>query len=93
MFGVSFDMWADETSEYLQHVYDTYTAIVDEVKARTGLSDPIKISIIAGILLTDDLEKERLRQDGSGSDCNTEDITHSAERMIALLDRALDEVK
>ncbi len=92
IFGTSFEIQADERSDYLQQLYNKYTAVVEEVRSTSGLDDPLKISVVAGILLADELEKNSNRhEEKSEENLNIEQLDMSTERMIAALDEAIDE--
>lgn len=60
VLGTSFAIEADEQSEYLQKIYSHYKQVLEEVEKSSGLNDVLKVSIIAGILLADELAKEKL---------------------------------
>lgn len=60
LLGASFSIQANETDEYLQSVYDYYVNCVHQVEQTVGPTlDPLKTAIVAGILLSDELKKER----------------------------------
>ena len=60
ILGISFSIQADESEEYLKSVYDYYVERVNQVdKTVNGQLEAIKVAIIAGILLADELKKER----------------------------------
>ena len=60
LLETSFVIEADEQNEYLQAIYNHYAKVVAEVEKTTKLHDPLKIAIIAGILLADEITKEHL---------------------------------
>lgn len=58
LLGTTFSIQADESDEYLKSIYDYYVNCVKKVETTVGRKlEPIKISIIAGILLSDELKK------------------------------------
>jgi uncharacterized protein TP_0846 len=60
LLGTSFSIQANETDEYLKSVYDYYVNCVQQVERTVGLNlEPVKVAIVAGILLADELKKER----------------------------------
>lgn len=60
ILGTSFSIQANESNEYLDEVYKYYVNCVQQVKKTVGSElEPIKLAIIAGILLSDELKKER----------------------------------
>jgi len=60
LLGTSFALEADQPAEYLQSIYKHYKKVVSEVQQTSGVNDSLRIAIIAGILLSDELSKERL---------------------------------
>lgn len=65
LLGTSFTIGADQPTEYLQSIYNHYKEVVAEVRQTSGVTEPLKIAVIAGILLSDELSKERLNMNGS----------------------------
>lgn len=91
MLGTSFSIAADEDPVYLKKLVNSYQATVHEVKASTGMSDPLKLAIIAGIVACDDaMKKSRI----TGNSAPSADETDEAERLtlelVKRLDRALE---
>ena len=60
ILGTSFSLEAGESDDYLQSIYKHYARVVADVQKTSGVTEPIKIAVIAGILLSDELSKERL---------------------------------
>lgn len=61
ILGTSFSIHADEDPSYLQALLSYYKRMVDSVEKKADLKDPLKTSILAGILLVDELYQERLK--------------------------------
>lgn len=59
ILGTSFTIRADEDPLYLNALLSRYQTVVDSVQRNTGLNDPLKASILAGIMLCDELEKQQ----------------------------------
>ena len=57
--GTSFAIQANENEEYLEKLLNYYRRIVSQVESESGLKDPLKTSIIAGIMICDELCKEK----------------------------------
>lgn len=87
LLGTSFALAADQPAEYLQSIYNHYKKVVSEVQQTSGLNDSLRIAIIAGILLSDELSKERLNPQGLLSQNETDVlIEQSAKKMIEDID-------
>lgn len=59
ILGTSFAIQAEETNEYLETLLAYYRQEVDAVKKAAG-SDSLKTAILAGIMLCDELYKEKI---------------------------------
>ena len=87
LLGTSFVLAADQPAEYLQAIYNHYKKVVLEVQQTSGVNDSLRVAIIAGILLSDELSKERLNQQGTIPQNETEVlIEQSAKKMIEDID-------
>lgn len=87
LLGTSFTIGADQPGEYLQSIYNHYKEVVAEVRQTSGVIEPLKIAIIAGILLSDELSKERLNMNGSAPNADESVLMEqSARKMIEDID-------
>ena len=87
LLGTSFALEADQPAEYLKSIYHHYKKVVSEVQQTSGVSDPLRVAIIAGVLLSDELSKERLNPQGALPQDETEVlIEQSAKKMIEDID-------
>lgn len=59
VFNPSFVIQVNEDEEYLQKLLGYYKKIVDRIKQGGGLQNPVQISALAGIILCDELYKEK----------------------------------
>jgi cell division protein ZapA (FtsZ GTPase activity inhibitor) len=57
LLGAEFNIKTDENPEYLEEVVELFRSKVDELRGSVGTSDPLKIAILAGILIADDYLK------------------------------------
>jgi cell division protein ZapA (FtsZ GTPase activity inhibitor) len=65
MLGTSFSLKSTENLDYLREVVAYYEEKVEETRRGVSLQDPLKIALLTGIVLADELMKERGRQTGS----------------------------
>lgn len=93
LLGTSFSIKADEDTSYLEQILGYYKRIVNQIEAGGALSDPLKISILAGIMLSDELYKAKGRSlkfqaalENSSSDLEAERIT---KNLIEKIDKVL----
>lgn len=57
--GTSFAIQAQEDPQYLENLLSYFNKITDQIKANTGLQDPLKCSILSGLMLCDELYREK----------------------------------
>ncbi|MDY4465961.1 MAG: cell division protein ZapA [Candidatus Treponema excrementipullorum] len=55
LLGTSFKLRAQEDSLHLQRIVDYYSKIVSQVESCVSERDPLKLSILAGIMVIDEL--------------------------------------
>lgn len=61
LLGTSFAIQAKESDEYLQNLLSYYKQILKQVESGSQLRDNLKTSVLAGIMLCDELYKEKLK--------------------------------
>ncbi len=87
LLGTSFAIQANESVEYLDSIYEYYKDMVKKVEETVGNQDPLKVAIISGILITDELKKERIRIAQMPTDERDKiEITMSTKRIIDKID-------
>lgn len=57
--GTSFAIQAQEDPQYLENLLSYFNKVTDQVKANTGLMDPLKCSILSGLMICDELCREK----------------------------------
>ena len=57
VLGTDFTISTGEEAEYLNKLLEKYRRTIENVKNKSGLKDPLKIAVLTGFLLSDDLEK------------------------------------
>lgn len=94
MLGTSFSIKASEDDEYLNKLSGYYTKLVEEIQKSGMLKSGLDISILAGIMLCDELYKEKAKNAVS-SPAKTPDTKENekaqilTQKMIAQLDSVL----
>ncbi len=93
LLGTSFSIKADEDTAYLEKILGYYKRIVKQIEDGGSLSDPLKISILAGVMLSDELYKAKSRSikfqtalENNSTDQEADRITKS---LIEKIDRVL----
>lgn len=59
LLGTTFTIQANENSEYLEKLLGYYKQITDNVKQIDSVKSPLQIAILSGIMLCDELYKEK----------------------------------
>lgn len=57
LLGTSFTLQSDENSEYLQRVIDCFKEKLEEIQQTVETPDPLKLAILTGMLIADELFK------------------------------------
>ncbi|CEM63319.1 cell division protein ZapA [Treponema phagedenis] len=92
LLGASFTIQADEDSVYLDSLYMHYKAVVSQVEQNSGVKDPLKVAIISGILLADELQKEK-QKIGNLPQAQTDllEMGQYTQRMLNSINSAIDD--
>lgn len=59
LLGTSFQIQSDESPEYVERILNHYTERVREIESSVATGDPLKKAILAALLVTDELYRER----------------------------------
>lgn len=57
--GTSFEIQAKEDNAYLKNLLSYFNQVSNQIEASTELRDPLKIAILSGIMICDELYKEK----------------------------------
>ncbi len=100
ILGTSFSIEAKEDNEYLETLLAYYTQVTKEVKLMSRNTDPKKVAILSGIMICDELFKDRakaeeikkhLETNTTNEHVNTSDL-HEAERITLKMIQDLDRI-
>ena len=91
LLGASFQIQSDESPEYIERILAHYTERVGEIEATVATGDPLKKAILAALLVTDELfrERERGRSSDSLAPEDAEEIERITTRPIEHIDSTL----
>ena len=59
LLGTSFTIQSHEKKEYLEKLVSYYSTFIDDVKKTHSIRNPIQIAILSGIMLCDEIYKEK----------------------------------
>ena len=97
VLGTSFALKADEELPYLEKIREYYKNVCDEIQKNDGIQDQKKTAVLAGILIADELFKEKQKALEAKDAAKNQDIDPLAEleadrltrSMIEKIDKAL----
>ena len=94
VLGASFAIKANEDEAYLNKLLGYYKKISDQIEKTGGLKDPLQISVLSGIMLCDELYKEKSKnaqftQKLTQSDPDDGEAERLTIEMIKKIDQAL----
>ncbi|MDR2070070.1 MAG: cell division protein ZapA [Treponema sp.] len=89
ILGTSFSISADEEPGYLENLLTRYYVCVENTRKITGLSDPLKLAIMTGFLLCEDIQKRM-----SNADLQEQHTAESqeVERIFLDINTRIDEI-
>jgi len=97
LLGTSFSIAADEDNVYLESLLSKYKSVLENTQKATGVNDPLKLAILTGFLLCDEINKlkQQAEEDQSNADAQRADEEHELDRiaknLIACIDQAIEE--
>lgn len=92
ILGTSFSIKASEDDEYLKKLFGYYKKIIEEIQKSGMMRNDLHISILAGIMLCDELYKEKSKTAKStqqAAENESDEMEKLAAKMIERLDLAL----
>ncbi len=84
LLGTNFTLESDENPEYLESVTQYFSKKIDEIKSTVDTEDPIKLAILAGILVVDELYKYK---SSTQEPKNTTELEEAERITLALIDK------
>ena len=97
ILGTSFSITAGEDPAYLDEVLSQYRMAVANTQGISGMKDPLKVAILTGFLLCDEINKlkQQAEEDQSNADAQRADEEHELDRiaknLIACIDHVMEE--
>ncbi|POR03963.1 hypothetical protein AU468_04670 [Alkalispirochaeta sphaeroplastigenens] len=86
LLGTSFQIQSDEEPEYLETILDYYRERLREIEETVATRDPLKQSILAALVVTDELFRSRSRGAAPEEAGEIAEITH---RLLQSIDHVL----
>lgn len=92
VFNPPFVIQVNESDEYLQKLLGYYKKIIERIQHNGALKNPLQVSSLAGIMLCDELYKEKSKAQlakGDGAEVTgmfaDEDESNEAERLTKMM--------
>ena len=92
VLGTTFSVTAAEDDEYLEKLHSYYRDLTKAVKENSGVNDPLKVSILTGITLIDELYKEKQKNLQNSKNVNPQEsqkVDETFKEIIQDIDRVL----
>lgn len=92
LLNTSFTIQASEDDAYLQKLLGYYTQFINDVSKIDSIKTPLQTSILAGIMLCDELYKTKstlaaLQKGEPLPSCNIKDANELEEHTIAMIEK------
>ena len=96
LLGTRFSIETDEKPEYIQSLIENLDKKLSTLESSTGLRDPLKLSLLSGILLEDELNKCLTRRNPiqNVTEINSKDLLEAEKLTLNILqnlDKTLQE--
>ncbi|TFG65079.1 MAG: cell division protein ZapA [Spirochaetales bacterium] len=95
ILGTSFDLRSDEDPDYMNQLITYLHKKIEETRKITGNKDSLRIALLAGLLITDDLFKSRQKGESlfqpetGAAGAEEEEISVITRRILERLDKSL----
>ncbi len=87
ILGTTFSIRSDQDPEYVQQLLEYLNTKIDEIQKNTAPTDSMRTAILASLLITDELFKEREK---AGSSAAETDASREASRLTAEIIQKLE---
>jgi len=98
VLGASFSITAGEDPGYLDEVLAQYRVAVANTQGISGMKDPLKVAILTGFLLCDEINKIKLQIEedqanaGVQRDGEERELSRITQNLIACIDQAIEKI-
>ncbi|MCR4939147.1 MAG: cell division protein ZapA [Treponemataceae bacterium] len=87
ILGTSFAIQAKEDTAYLENLLAYYRQVSEQIEKSTGLTDPIKQSILTGIMLCDELYKEKKKNSNTLGKPTNDDLFEAEKLTLKMIEK------
>ncbi len=89
LLGSSFSLKIDEDPAYFDKIIHYIEEKFSKIETGMAVRDPLRIAILSCILISDELFKERIKNPGSLSDKDADEVEKMTLEIIKLIDRTI----
>lgn len=89
ILGTSFAIQAEESTDYLETLLAYYEQTLEQVQKSTG-PDQLKAAILAGIMLCDELYKEKIANKNKTANAELIELEKITLNLIDKIDKVID---
>ncbi|MDR2398071.1 MAG: cell division protein ZapA [Spirochaetaceae bacterium] len=88
LLGTSFSIAAEENPVYLESILNNYRLALESTQNSTGLRDPLKIAILTGFLLCDEIQRI-FNREVADQEAEAREAEHIARNLISRIDEVV----
>ena len=89
VLGTSFCITADKDPEYLNEVLAQYRFMIANTQGISGMKDPLKVAILTGFLLCDEINKQKIQHEEE-REKNGRELNNAMQHIITRIDQMLE---
>ena len=99
VLGASFSITAGEDPAYLEEVLAQFKIAVANTRGISGIQDPLKVAILTGFLLCDEINKLKLHveEEQAASEArlagDAREVNRITQKLIERIDRVIEEIQ
>ncbi|MBQ3671047.1 MAG: cell division protein ZapA [Treponema sp.] len=90
LLGTSFALKADEDDEYLEKLLSYYERFTSQIRQSGTLTNPLQISILAGLMISDELFRTKNGEDSAKTDFQS--LNEKVEKLTLDMIQKIDSV-
>jgi cell division protein ZapA (FtsZ GTPase activity inhibitor) len=89
LLGTAFSLKSTENLDYLKEIVTYFEGRIEETRQGVSLQDPLKIALLTGLVLADELLKERSKSPGTLTAPESDEAERITRALIDKIDSVL----
>ena len=86
LLGTSFSLQTNEDEAYLEKLLTHYRRVVNQVDKEAKIKDPLKVAIISGIMISDELCKEKQKLQFTNQTINKQELVEAEQIALRIIE-------